>query len=132
MDWNLVWSAVGGVAATLTFLLTLFLEWPRFRDRWAMLSSARIMLQISIVLLGVVGLFLYGASVTLDSQTSPLDNAGLGRPGFLLMLGSTVAMTLHGTWMAITERTRNLYALLALASIFLITLVEIWFFFHWH
>jgi hypothetical protein len=38
MDWNLIWSAVNGIAAALALLFAVFIEWPRFRMR---LSESR-------------------------------------------------------------------------------------------
>jgi uncharacterized membrane protein len=130
MDWSLFWSSVGGAAAALTFLLTLFIEWPRFKARWAESASTKISLQIPILLVGVVGMCLYGASVVLGNKTSPLGSETIGKPGFLLMLASMFAMVVHAVWTTVTERMRAWYTLLALASLFLLTLVGIWSYFH--
>jgi len=131
MDWNLMWDAIGGIAGVLAVLLTIFLEWPRFKMR--LVESAGIFRTIllgSAIVCGVVGCALLGIHAsrfmrnffaTGEVGETNLGDLTQGRVGILLLF---ITMGISSFDMAFEERHKKnspvLVLLLVLGCIFFI------------
>ncbi len=92
MDWGLIWSAIGGIAGMLAVLLTLFLEWPRFKERLGQSASTlkKFFQFLSPVLL-FFGFILLIIGTT--SSSSSTNGNSIGKLGMLLFnSGACVGM----------------------------------------